>query len=1190
MYWIWTLSFAVALTASKLQLYIGNLEEGCWPEGSVFDTVDTIEAAIDYATSQTNGEITSNDIMYNLSYIPGCSMVEADHMYTVISFLRQARYLALFSAGYSVFVGPRLGSNCHFLSDWIALGANSTEAYRNLYQISYLCQDIEPFRHSALLPTSHTIDRTEATSFAVNIKDPTLIRSLDIFLRQNGWKNIVVLFEASPLVLKYSELARNLEIYLSGAVPGQEQLKVLTVHNLQSDSDPRGIVMRFCNPCQAIILLASPSITSYFIDIVSNMSIFENSETGIIQVDPSNAITYDALRLWRYILSTNGARGAAAQCTFVMTALPVDHGFDISSYILESKIQVSFASAVALAIRLAYVNFLDGGGVPPANTSFFAPLSEGFFSVPVLPNVSYEFYNHDGDSIEFYDFYFFTFTPSITTGATDVSALAFEEIFELNSVLLNPKQHLSNVKPKVWPNRSRHPQKDNCLTSPCFEDDVEDTMACTPPLENLGDCNIHLKRIDVPKATLKSKLLEYLRNLRSLRNENTNPFIGVYVDRESFYLVYEHCSRGSLKDVLAHPTLTLDEDFRLSLLNDLIKGMHYLHKSCLRLHGRLKSSNCVIDVRWVLKVTDFGVSKVENLYRIFRQDDPEELLWTAPEILRHPLEHPLGTQKGDVYSFAIVAHELFCHSPPFGDCDLTIPDILERIRSGNPVFRPKIEKDSIAPTIKNIIEISWSEIPEFRPTFEEIGKKFNEIENCREINLADHMLTLMQKYSAQLETEVQERTMELEEEKHKTEDLIAKMLPLSVAQALVTGNPVDPEAFESVTIYFSDIVGFSLISAKSTPLQIVNLLNDIYTTFDATIEKFDVYKVETIGDAYMVASGLPIRNGNLHAGEVATMALELLSLSGDLVIRHLPDVPILLRMGIHSAGNSQQHSTPLSANFFYSVSLTPWGPQVDVPILLRMGIHSAGSGQQHSTHLSAIFFYSVSLTPWGPQVDVAILLRMGIHSAGSGQQHSTPLSANFFHSLSLTPWGPQVDVPILLLGIHSGACVAGVIGLKMPRYCLFGDTVNTASRMESSSEGRRIHVSPSTKAILDELGGYHLSYRGRVHLKGRGEIDSYWLVGKDNFSRPLPEPLSSDGYSLMASKLANLPQPKVVNITEPNENPNNWSLQNSKCTGTKKQKLPDVNRWENTSGNQMADGRSQNHLIRKQSTQHIDSP
>lgn len=59
-------------------------------------------------------------------------------------------------------------------------------------------------------------------------------------------------------------------------------------------------------------------------------------------------------------------------------------------------------------------------------------------------------------------------------------------------------------------------------------------------------------------------------------------------------------------------------------------------------------------------------------------------------------------------------------------------------------------------------------------------------------------------------------------------------------------------------------------------------------------------KVETIGDAYMVVSGLPIRNGQLHAGEIATMALDLLSQCGTFVIRHMPDVPLRLRIGLHS--------------------------------------------------------------------------------------------------------------------------------------------------------------------------------------------------------------------------------------------------------------------------------------------------
>merc|ERR1712178_110482 len=351
-------------------------------------------------------------------------------------------------------------------------------------------------------------------------------------------------------------------------------------------------------------------------------------------------------------------------------------------------------------------------------------------------------------------------------------------------------------------------------------------------------------------------------------------------------------------------------------------------------------------------------------------------LWTAPELLRQGKLSPDQMEKCDIYSLGIIIHEVMFRLGAFGK--VTDP-------SDGVIFRPCTEDCPEKSGTVDLMNKCWAEFPAHRPTIEEIRKELITLSGGKQINVMDNMIKMLEKYATNLEGIVAERTEQLAQEKKKVEMLLYQMLPVAVANSLKEGKSVDAEAFECVSIYFSDIVGFTSLSAASTPFQVVALLNDLYTEFDSIIDLHDVYKGETIGDAYMVVSGLPIRNGDLHAGEIAGMSLNLLSSILSFKVRHKTDHRLLLR-----------------------------------------------------------------------------------------------------------------------IGIHSGPVVAGVVGLKMPRYCLFGDTVNTASRMESNGLALKIHVSPECAVILSRLGGFHLPERGLVEMKGKGKINTCWLTGRGGYDKPLP--------------------------------------------------------------------------------------
>lgn len=291
------------------------------------------------------------------------------------------------------------------------------------------------------------------------------------------------------------------------------------------------------------------------------------------------------------------------------------------------------------------------------------------------------------------------------------------------------------------------------------------------------------------------------------------------------------------------------------------------------------------------------------------------------------------------------------------------------------LFRPDVNLLQCPLYIVDVMRDCWSEKPENRPDLRSIRRRLERMRQGSKHNIMDNMMAMMERYANNLEEIVQERTSQLSEEKKKTEVLLYRMLPSSVAGQLLVGEEVEPESFDAVTIFFSDIVGFTEMSSKSTPMQVVVFLNDLYTLFDAIIREYKVYKVETIGDAYMVVSGLPERISD-HANEIASMAIELLKSVADFKIRHLPKEILQLR-----------------------------------------------------------------------------------------------------------------------IGLHTGPVVAGVVGTTMPRYCLFGDTVNTASRMESHGLPLKIHTSPQTKNHLDSSGNYILESRGQINIKGKGSLETFWLLG-----------------------------------------------------------------------------------------------
>lgn len=256
--------------------------------------------------------------------------------------------------------------------------------------------------------------------------------------------------------------------------------------------------------------------------------------------------------------------------------------------------------------------------------------------------------------------------------------------------------------------------------------------------------------------------------------------------------------------------------------------MIYIHASSIGFHGNLKSSNCVITSRWMLQITDFGLHDLRhsaesggsvgehqyyrsefadslNSFRINLKFPLSGLFWKAPELLRNPDIY--GTQKGDVYAFAIILYEVCGRKGPFGCTEYEPKQVIDLVREcSDTPFRPELEclldLDNCPDYVISCIQDCWHENPDNRLDFPTIRNRLKKMRGGKSKNIMDQIMEMMEKYTNNLEDIVNERTRLLYEEKRKTEDLLNRMLPQSVAEKLTMGHGVEPVSYDHVSCFF----------------------------------------------------------------------------------------------------------------------------------------------------------------------------------------------------------------------------------------------------------------------------------------------------------------------------------------------------------------------------------------------------
>ncbi|KAI6205056.1 hypothetical protein M3Y94_00749300 [Aphelenchoides besseyi] len=499
--------------------------------------------------------------------------------------------------------------------------------------------------------------------------------------------------------------------------------------------------------------------------------------------------------------------------------------------------------------------------------------------------------------------------------------------------------------------------------------------------------------------------MKLLTQMKQLIHDNLNPFLGLsFNEKDEMLILWKFCSRGTVQDVIYNDEIMLDTKFHAAFIRDITLGLEYLHLSSIGYHGSLTPWSCLIDRNWMVKLTDYGIAnpleKWEKQGAITKEsllDGNEKsgslqatnILYSAPELLQNREQNRRRgmdqtwvkqtsnrRQAGDIYAMAIVIYEILFRSLPFPESISSggmFNSKNEYLKDGSKTYKPSIQdRSKVHPDIAALLLDCWSSNPEIRPSIRRV--RLN-TENYLKVkgSLVDQMMRMMENYANNLEKLVQERTGMLEEANQRADKLLSQLLPGYVANELKMGRSVPPKTFKQASVFFSDIVGFTTICSSSSPLEVVTMLNTVYTGFDDIINKHGAYKVETIGDAYLVVSGIPQENGTRHLMNLSDVSLEIRTYLKDFTVPHRKTERIRIR-----------------------------------------------------------------------------------------------------------------------IGLHTGTVAAGVVGITAPR-----DTVNMASRMESTGVPEKIQVSQQFKDALERYyPEFETTFRGEQEIKGKGLCKTYFLDGK----------------------------------------------------------------------------------------------